>query len=79
MSDIHAAIDRAKPFLDEGWSSDDWAPSALLRIGYCTLLTTDAPDAVELAESFANRHLEEARRRYAAGFLANPFGVEAVR
>lgn len=70
-----SAIDRARPFIDADPLPGRWLASELLTIGWCMLATGRRPAA---ADEFVNDMIEEARNRWAAGFVANPFD-EPVR
>jgi hypothetical protein len=64
-------VDLAQPFIDEHATDlTKWKPSQLLRIGYCTLATSDSSKS---ALQFVERHLGIARERYMAGLDPNPF------
>jgi hypothetical protein len=51
----------------------------MLVIGYCAIITSPAPGAEDRARDYASRMLSEARRRYKAGYFANPFGEPIER
>ncbi|HEX7853822.1 MAG TPA: hypothetical protein VF503_09020 [Sphingobium sp.] len=78
------ALKAAAPFMDEGFSDPKgWKPSEIIQVAYCITATRSfvLADAKHLnrAKAYATRMLEEARRRYAAGFYANPLGEPVKR
>lgn len=74
--DLYRAIDRAAPFLDQGWTGEGWQPSELMTIGTCILATGEHP---ELAREFVTNRLDLARQLWRDGFYADPFAKEPKR
>lgn len=73
-------IEKATPFLDDGWSGPGrLKPSSVIMITYCMIMTSSAADAAERAFTLTMQRMLEARRRFRAGFYANPFGDPVER
>jgi hypothetical protein len=63
-------------FLEEGWNGEGWRPSHLLTLGFCALSTLPFKSSAyceNQAALFWSISVAEARRRYRAGFYADPF------
>lgn len=72
-------IDRASAYLDEGWTPDGGLrPSSTIKMTYCMAMAAHEPDRMAAVE-YVTRNLNEARRRWLAGFYANPFGDPVQR
>ena len=70
-------------YLDLGWNGSGWKPSELLAIGEAVvatrpspLLLHEAPGRRDATEGFRADMLTEARRRWKAGYWADPFTSE---
>jgi hypothetical protein len=63
-------VDAIAAYVDAAWTGDGWRPSELMTIGYAVLVTGPHP---ENAAPFLDDMIDEARRRYRAGFYADPF------
>ncbi|MDH7971798.1 hypothetical protein QH494_06340 [Sphingomonas sp. AR_OL41] len=79
---ILAKIEQMAPFVDEGWApgmpGQPVRPSTMMGIRYCAVVTSPDAGAADAAFQMALRWLNTARRRWRAGYCANPFG-EPVR
>jgi len=73
---------RVRHFFNEGWDGPGWPPFSLLIIGHSSILTAVDPATRQLrpASVRSDRAIEywqimmgEARRRYRAGYYADPF------
>lgn len=78
MSDpLLAALARAAPYIDARWEKERHhkiPPSALIKIPFCMDMFDGSPRRVRQTRERAVALLTEARRRYRAGFYADPFG-----
>lgn len=75
-----ADLERAAFFFDErhrAQGAGGWAPSVIMIARYCNLMTRGVAGRVE-AQQLAGEWLDEGRRRWKAGFYADPRG-ERVR
>jgi hypothetical protein len=74
------ALERAAPFFDAGYSpaSRRLRPSAITQIRYCVLMSQNNEAAHDHARAMAAAWLAEGRKRWRAGFSANPLPAEPV-
>jgi hypothetical protein len=73
------ALERASPYIDAGHvRGAGMRPSSTIILRYCQLMTSGRDDAREHAQRLARDWLAEGRRRWRAGYSANPLPAAPV-